>query len=443
MRVAVRARAVVATLCLTAAVGCTESKTSDSAAGESASTTAAAAAAETSVESSADTETETTAAAPDTTPTESTVAAPTGEPFVIGVVNTEGAPGLDFPEFTVAFDAAAAHINTDLGGFAGRPVQLEHCTAKGTPESSQACAQELAGKGVELVMLGIDLFVAYPTYAAAGIPVIGAVPVLPGDYTADAVFITAGNLVVQGATANAITNPEYLGLSRVAVITSDSPQLASALASLQPALEKGGATVTVVSGGQNETDAGYLALMQQAADSDPEAIVSLYGETGCVALMRARVDLGVTAPVFSNTSCLGRRVTDAAGDAAIGWYFAGATGVERPDDAILRGYVAEAGGISPDEVDVNGFTTVGWGELLAIWETANGLDGDITGLGIIEAFRAGRGVQLGNGLPAPCGQIPAYSSVCTFSIPFAEYTAEGATPAFEGEMISAVDLLPT
>jgi len=439
--VAVRARCVVAAACLSTIIGCTESKAPTTAAdpAPTSASVATSAPATTSVGSgSASTTAPSVASVPD-----STVAAPTGEPFVIGVVNTEGAPGLDFPEFTTAFKAAAEHINRDLGGFKGRPVRLEPCVAKGTPESSQACAQELADKKVDLVMLGIDIFVAYPTYAAARIPVIGAVPVLPTDYTADAVFITAGNLVVQGSTANAITNPKYLGLKRVAVITNDSPQLASALASLQPALEKGGATVTVVSGGQNETDAGYLALMQDAADSNPEAIVSLYGETGCVALMRARKDLGIAAPVFSNTSCLSKRVTDAAGDAAVGWYFAGATGVERPDDAVLRKYVAQVVGGKPEDVDVNGFASVGWGELLAIWDTADALSGDVTGPAVIDAFRAGHGTQLGNGQPAPCGQIAAYQSVCTFSIPFAQFTATGAAPAFGGEMISAVELLPT
>ncbi|MEZ5218014.1 MAG: ABC transporter substrate-binding protein [Ilumatobacteraceae bacterium] len=430
-------------------MGCTEAADAPSDAGQS--TTAVTVAPESSAASTAasttapDTGSDTASTAAETDSTgavESTVAAPTGEPFVIGVVNTEGAPGLDFPEFTTAFEAAAEHINRDLGGFKGRPVQLQPCIAKGSPESSQACAQELAEQQVDLVMLGIDIFVAYPTYAAAGIPVIGAVPVLPTDYTADAVFITAGNLVVQGSTANAITSPDYLGLKRVAVITNDSAQLASALGVLTPALEKGGATVTVVTGGQTETDAGYLSLMQEAADSDPEAIVSLYGETGCVALMRARRDLGITAPVFSNTSCLSKRVTDAAGDAAIGWYFAGATGEDNPDDDVVRRYVSEITGGDPADVDLNGFTTVGWGELISIWASADSLDGEVSGPAIIEAFRAGRGTQLGNGDPAPCGQVEAYKSVCTFSIPFAQFTAPGAAPAFGGEMISAVELLP-
>jgi hypothetical protein len=158
--------------------------------------------------------------------------------------------------------------------------------------------------------------------------------------------------------------------------------------------------------------------------------------------MRARKNLGIAAPVFSNTSCLSKRVTDAAGEAALGWYFAGATGADRPGDDAMRRYVSDVGGGRPEDVDANGFTSVGWGELLSIWSTANGVTGDLTGASVIEAFRAGKGAQLGNGLPAPCGQIAAYKSVCTFSIPFARYTANGAQPAFDGELVSAVELLP-
>ena len=47
----------------------------------------------------------------------STTPAPSGEPFVIGVVNSEGNPGVDFPDFSIAFRAAANYINSELGGF--------------------------------------------------------------------------------------------------------------------------------------------------------------------------------------------------------------------------------------------------------------------------------------------------------------------------------------
>lgn len=383
-----------------------------------------------------------TTMAPETTAGPTTLPAPSGEPFVVGVVNTEGAPGLDFPDFTNAFKAAAEYANTELGGFGGRPVQLEICISQGSPESSQACAQDLAAKGVDLAMIGLDIFVDYPTFGAAGIPVIGAVPILPPDYSADAVYITAGNLVVQGSTANAITNPKYLGLKKVAIIANDAAATVSALASLEPALAKGGATVTVVKGGETETDAGYRSLMQQAGETDPEAIISLYGQAGCVALMRARVELGVTAPVFSNTACLADRVIEAVGDAAVGWYFAGSTGgVETDDSKTMRRYVADVTGGTPEEVDPFGFTSLGWLEMLTIQRVASGLGPSVTGPGIIDAFRSQTALLWGSDAPLECGSVASLPAVCSFAIPFAEYTADGAAPAFGGENISALDVL--
>ena len=377
-----------------------------------------------------------------TTAAPTTLAPPTGEPFVIGVVNTEGAPGLDFPEFANAFRAAAALANAELGGFGGRPVELEVCVAKGSPESSQACAQELAAKQVDLAMIGFDIFVDYPTFAAAGIPVIGAVPILPPDYSADAVYITAGNLVVQGSTANAITNPEYLGLTKVAVIANDAAATVSALASLEPALARGGATVTIIKGGETETDAGFRSLMQQAAATDPEVIISMYGQAGCVGLMRARVELGVDVPAFSTTACLGDAVIDAVGDAAIGWYFAGATGGAETEQSIqMRTWVGEITGVAPEDVDPFGFTSLGWLQAMTVQAVAASIGPSVTGQAIFDTFRAGTAVQWGTENELACGSIPSLSAVCSFAIPFAEYTADGAVAAFGGANISALDVL--
>ncbi|MGA1246024.1 MAG: hypothetical protein ACO32E_11535, partial [Ilumatobacteraceae bacterium] len=97
---------------------------------------------------------------------------PTGPEMVVGMVNTEGTPGLDFPDMRRFAEAAFDYMNTS-GGFGNRPVKFESCIAKGSPETSQACAQELVGKGVELVLVGLDLFPDYRTYEAAGVPVIG------------------------------------------------------------------------------------------------------------------------------------------------------------------------------------------------------------------------------------------------------------------------------
>lgn len=372
----------------------------------------------------------------------STIPAPSGEPFVIGVVNSEGNPVVDFPDFSIAFRAAADYINTELGGFGGRPLELIVCATQASPESSQACAQDLAARGVDMAMIGLDLFVAYGTFESAGIPVIGAVPVFAGDYSANAVYITAGNLVVQAATANAIVSEKYLGLKRVAIIAADSGATADALTYLEPALKAGGAEFTTIKGGETESDAGYRSLMQQAAAFDPTAIIVFYSQAGCVGLMRARADLGIDVPSFASTACLGDTVIDAVGDDAIGWYFAGASGGPESDDSrTMRKYVAAVTGKRPDQIDRYGFTSLGWAQLLTIWKVAANLDVPLRGDSMNDAFRSGRGRFWASDAPLECGSVPALPSVCLFEIPFARYTESGVEPAFGGVQVSALDVL--
>ena len=134
---------------------------------------------------------------------------PTGPEMLVGMVNTEGNPnGLDFPDLRRFAEAAFEYMNAH-GGFGGRPVKLETCVAGGTPETSQKCAQELVGKGVELVLLGLDLFPDYATYGAANIPVIGVLPILPPDNTAEALFLTEN----ASSSAISIGVPLIRGLS--------------------------------------------------------------------------------------------------------------------------------------------------------------------------------------------------------------------------------------
>ena len=60
-----------------------------------------------------------------------------GDPIVIGMVNTEGAPGLDFPEVATPTQATVDFLN-DHGGLGGHQIEFEVCTAGGSPETSQA-----------------------------------------------------------------------------------------------------------------------------------------------------------------------------------------------------------------------------------------------------------------------------------------------------------------
>ncbi len=376
-----------------------------------------------------------------------TLGPPTGEEIVIGLVNTEGTPGLDFPDIRIDIQAAVDYVNQH-GGMGGRPIRIENCTAKGSPETSQACAQEMAGKQVELVMLGLDLFPDYATYAAADIPVIGILPILPGDYSADALFLTGGNATITGAIA--AVAKDHFRAKTVGIVGSDNPGSSGSEALLTAALDIAGIAHVTVKGGDNETDAGYEGLVREAAKDDPDLLVSLYSDAGCIGMIRGRASLGITIPVITTAICSSGDVLDEVGDDAVGWSFVGAsTQEETPESAILAEVLAPALGVAPEDVDSASLGLGGLGLLgiMSLAEYANLIAGqgdEVTGASLYAYLGSSTGLRLWpGGAEMECGAAPKYPSICSFTLPVSEYLAGGSVVTIEGlEAVSAKPYLP-
>ncbi len=367
----------------------------------------------------------------------------TGEPIVVGMVNTEGAPGLDFPEMRTDTDLALAYLN-EHGGFGGRPVQIEHCTTAGSPETSQACAQELSGKGVEMALLGLDLFPGYDTFAAADIPVVGALPILPPDYAADALFVTGGNATTMAAMV-ALAVEEFDATS-VGIVSADNPGANGSEAALIAALDKAGIPYKSVKGGDNETDAGFQGLIREANSDNPDLMVSLYADAGCIGAMRGRVALGITTPMVSTAICGSAEVLDVVGDDAIGWYFVGAGAPEgSTSSAELDEIIAPVYGTDGDAT--LGLGALGITQLMSLARVANAVaeDGeDVTGASIYERLATSNDIlNFPNDSALTCGASEAYPSVCNFEFPIGMYVAGGVVQTAPGfESVSVLDYLP-
>ena len=368
---------------------------------------------------------------------------PSGEPIRIGMVNTEGTPGLDFPEMRTDTDLAVDYLNAH-GGMGDRPIQLEHCASNGSPEGSQACAQELSAKDVEFVMLGLDLFPGYATFAATEIPVFGALPVLAADYTADALFLTGGNATTMAAMVALIV--EHFEAESVGVISADNPGANGSEAALIAALDKAGVAARSIKGGDNETDAGFQGLLREANSDGPDVLVSLYSDAGCIGAMRARVSLGIDTPVVSTAICGSAEVIDVVGDEAVGWSFVGLGGpAGRPDDLVLTELIEPAYG-DADSSSL-GLGALGINQVMSLARVANNLAADgeeVTGPAIFDRL-AGSGDDLDflNGNPFACGAAASYPSVCSFHFPIGEYLPGGEIATVAGfEAVSVVDYLP-
>lgn len=369
---------------------------------------------------------------------------PTGEPITIGIVNSEGAPGLDFPEFTDGFDGGAAFVNKELNGFGGRPVKLEECIVKGTPESSQQCAQQLVEAQVDMVVVGLDVYTDFKTFEAAGIPVVGTIPILPGDYTQKAVFTTGGNLSVMPPIVKVAK--ETLGAKKVGIVSTDNAAGNVGLALLESSLDKAGIAYTTVKGGDNETDAGYQGLVRQATADDPDALISLYSEAGCVGTIRARAALGLDVPALAISTCARQDVLDAAGEDAAGWYFAGSSDPESEQVQTVAKYVGKVTDTSPKKVNTGGFTVIGFTALATLAESAADAAkaGEVTGQSVYDTYSTAKGKKTwGAGQAYECGQVPEYPAVCAFAVPFTKVLPGGKQKLLNGgKPIDGIDYLP-
>ena len=105
-------------------------------------------------------------------------------------------------------------------------------------------------------------------------PVIGVLPILPGDYTADALFLTGGNATLSAAMV--AVAQDHFEARTVAIISSDNPGANASVAALTASLDLAGIAHTTVKGGDNETDAGFQGSIREAAADDPDLLISVY-----------------------------------------------------------------------------------------------------------------------------------------------------------------------
>jgi branched-chain amino acid transport system substrate-binding protein len=369
----------------------------------------------------------------------------TGEPMLIGLVNTEGLPGLDLVDIRVDIEATFAYLN-EHGGFGGRPLELTSCASKASPESSQACAQEITGSGVELALLGLDVFPGYATFAASNVPVIGLLPILPADYSADALFMTGGNATLAAGMAGVAK--ERFDAKTVGIISADDPGTNGTESALTASLDKLGIEYVSIKGGTEETDAGLQGLLAQANADNPDLLVSLYGDAGCIGAMRGRTALGISTPVLTSSSCAASDVIEEVGDEALGWVFLGAqTNDPSPSNDLIAEIMAPVLGIPVDEVDPSSLGLGGLGiiQAMTLAQYADAIvadGGEVTGASLYEYFGS-TATSIWPGLPAQCGRAAAYPSVCTFEFPVIEYLADGTLQPADGvESVSAFEYLP-
>lgn len=247
----------------------------------------------------------------------------TGEPIVVGMINQEDAPAGSFPELREGAEAAVAYVNADLGGVDGHPIELRVCRTRGTPESSQACANELLADDPVAVIGGGDYgaAAALPIFEEAGVPYVGSSPTTNAELTSPNAYLFAGGVVsdLLGMAEYAL---EDLGTDRVAVVYIDLPGLFRDAAPIVQSVlrEHGMSSVTLVA--EKADAADFAPAVISATEADPEGIAVLFPAQGCSRIMQATQSVAVAADMFYTSACMDTDVIEASSGAAEGGYFA-------------------------------------------------------------------------------------------------------------------------
>ncbi len=353
----------------------------------------------------------------------------------MGLINQEDAPIGSFPEVRRSAEAAVRYVNEELGGVDGRPLQLEACTTKGTPESSQACANQLVGRQPVAVMGGIDLGAAasLPILQRAGIPYVGGSPTLAEELNSPASFMFAG-----GTVADLLGQADYalntLKVKRVAAVYVDLPGLLTTVVQAADVVLRVKGATSVKTVAEKADAADFTTALTSAAKSDPDVIFVVFPAQSCARIMQARQALGIKARMFYPSACAAQSVVDAAGSGAEDAFFGSAYlpfADPSPDVAIWRD---RAKGTSV-------LSQAGFSVVMNLFQVLKEAD-EVTPAKVTDRLKQAKGHAnfMGHDYTCDRKQLPLLSSVCNPFVRILQYR-DGRFDDVVGQWVSGAELV--
>ena len=413
------------------AAACSEEETSTATTVAPATTTA-----ETTETTTADTAPETTAAAGEDVNAWALAytggtAGPAGADVVkIGYVNQEDF----FPENTIGLEAAKAYLNAELGGAAGKTIEIVPCKV-GIAEDGAKCGTELANDpSIAVVITGTILVGNKELYAALD----GKKPLIIGNgVTVDDFTTTAGQAFTAGSPG-VVTGlggfiTQYLPDTKSVAILANNNAAGTAAADLlfKPVMEKAGISYTFVGVDDTATAADVQSALSAVGADKADVLVSVLTIQQCINMYDAIKALAITPTVVTTGLCFGTPMTDhlkeagEAGPVPDGWYFGGyGYSYFRPDyESGMQTYITkiqEYGKPAPGAttLEYTGFAGPEFANLLTFAKFANELGPDALDQasidGKIRGFKGPMMIQVG---PLDCGkqvilQLPIFVAVC-------------------------------
>lgn len=336
---------------------------------------------------------------------------PSLEPIKIGMINQENSPAGSFPELRFAAEAAINWINAELGGVDGRPLELYPCITEFSPESSQACAQELVLEEVVALVGGLDVLIhgALPVLEENGLPIVGGIPAGLAEQRSPSAFAFSGGTA--GGMAAFMKHAADQGYEKAFIAYGDFD-------SFQVAVEEYGAKVGESLGLEVRTNnfplfgADYTRVLNDAKAFGAEAVVINAADAACVPVMKGFRDLGFEGTLYMFGACAAEEIIGAADGANIGVIF-NSEGPPAQDDT--EGEIFDLASNKYNTGNAQAAGTVAFRGMMNLYAVLQELGGEnITSAGIVEILEnaVDRESFWGHNYTCDGEQVPGLPSLC-------------------------------
>ncbi|NDZ95978.1 ABC transporter substrate-binding protein [Streptomyces sp. SID6673] len=339
--------------------------------------------------------------------------AASGAPVRIGLIANEGGQAMSLPETREAAEAATKYANENLGGIAGRPIELVICKEQEDPVSARNCANQMVEQKVPAVVVtntGLGSIIA-PIITKAGISYVTALGGSQAEITSDNSYVwTAGSNTSQAMARFA----KEQGMKSVVAYSIDSPAATGSLTRMGgPAFEAAGIKFKLITIPFGTADA--TPQVSAGLDANPDGVL-VYGEsTVCTSVLKALNTLGSKAIPISPQTCAAPEVVQAVGTSGVEnlRVFSSADTVSDDPESVLYRTVMEK--YSP-ETATQGYAVTGYQGMLGLVRATAGLTGEVDQQTIGNAIRTAKDVVLpaGDGITFTCDgtAIPGLKSLC-------------------------------
>lgn len=325
----------------------------------------------------------------------------TGTPVKIGLINNEGSSPTAEPSLGDAAVAAANYANAELGGIAGRPIQVDRCSENEDTASATSCANQMVQDQVAAVVIGTSGFGAtmVPIITKAGIPYVSVTAAAAAEGTTPGTFMWSGGYVATlGGFAKYAAQEGYKKVTAYAIDTPASLAGASELGG--PLFKAAGVGLTVSPVPAGVPDA--TSQVTAGLESKPDAVAVIADEGTCTSILKALGIVDPTIPRMVITSCMTTSALKALGSAMNGVKVFGASAPQASDpEGQLYQYVMAR--YAPD-ANTTGYTVTGYQSMLGLVRATAGLKGDPAPQSITAAIKTAKDVPLpaGGGLTFTC-----------------------------------------